>query len=250
MITFSTQGGGVAAVRLKNHLELDQKTPLELIVPADPLLPLGAIDDLHVDPESSEAPGGPGRKDKPAGAMRRYAWKRDTAAEAASSENDVVFTMSHEGRAWTKRWLLPVEDRYDLRLLLSVKGTAADGDKPLRIKLLSSSGLMSEGRRGMDMFGTPKVIVHTSPGDDVDDTSFSFGLPKMDLGTDLEGTRLNLFGTRSLYFTVSYFRPDNNVPAISHLWATGEDATKHKAMQDDLGGALRRDGSQDQGRGR
>ncbi len=232
-VTFTSMGAGVANVRLRNQFGIDKKTSLDLVVPFDPLMPLGGADDTQTDPENM--PGTADRRNLPSGALRRFNWKRNEAAEAKTPDvDDVVYTFEDQGRRWMKRWIMPKGmTHYDLTLEISLLDPAADkeaGGRPL--KLLTSSGHLGESRIGMDMFGAAKPVAMQSPaGDDPIQNEHGFGTVRLEPGR-LEAPALLLLGSRSLYFTVGFFNAKGaKGPPVLRYWSTGEDASQREAME-------------------
>ena len=232
-VTFSSIGASVSNVRLRNQFGIDKETPLDLVVPFDPLMSFGSADDTRTDPENM--PGTADRRNLPAGALRRFNWKRDQAAEAKTPDvNDVVYTFTDKGRRWMKRWIMPKgATHYDLTLEISLLDPSAAKDAGGRpLKLLTSSGHLSESRIGMDMFGAAKPVAMQSPaGDDPVQDEHGFGTVRLEPGR-LESPALLLLGTRSLYFTVGFFNANGaKGPPVLRYWSTGEDATQREQME-------------------
>ncbi len=232
-VTFSSMGAAVSNVRLRNQFGIDKKTALDLVVPFDPLMSFGSADDTRTDPENM--PGTADRRNLAAGALRRFNWKRDEAAEAKTPDvNDVVYTFNDQGRRWMKRWIMPKgATHYDLTLEISLLDPSAAKDAPGRpLKLLASSGHLSESRIGMDMFGAAKPVAMQSPaGADPIQNDHGFGTVRLEPGR-LESPALLLLGTRSLYFTVGFYNPKGaKGPPVLRYWSTGEDATQREQME-------------------
>ena len=231
-VGFTSQGGGVTFVRLRNVFEDDGKTPMDLVVPADPLMLFGQSDTTHLRPTA--APGGVDRKNEPAGPMRRLHWKLEE-----QSSDAVAYSFTDGGVTWQKTWTLASgKDRFGLRLDLRAwrSPEAAEETDPTAtasLKLLASSGQLREVFRGV--FGNPNTALVFRTGDSEVDESGTFGVAPVEM--PVRGAqRLRLFGTRSTYFLVTYYADvANDVSApVSLLWATGEQGDQRGVMEDRL----------------
>jgi YidC/Oxa1 family membrane protein insertase len=241
-VGFTSAGGAIDFVTLKEVRDsADSDRALDVILPVDPLLPMGATDETHLKPPAS--PGGPDREELPAGPMRLLNWTRDEAAEAATPEEDRVFTFrTPAGEVWTKRWWLPGgEGRFDLRLAISVRAPAGEPQR-VPVKLLASSGQIRESVEGA--FATPSGVVYRlSTSSDLSDT-LPYGTDLIEIeGGGLRPTRVLTFGTRSAYFLSVLYAPEGESQApITRAWATGEQADRRGAMGDALKAFYAREG--------
>ncbi len=223
-VTFTNQGAAISSIRLLREYEPDKKTPLDLVVPADPALLMGQIDTQHLTP-SGGAPGGADRKEDPPGLLRSSAWTRDAAAEAKTDESDVVYTYaSRSGRTWRKRWALPSGDRYDVRLEITLEGGGA-GAVPVR--LLASSNLLREPTTGATFMYPNSALVRIHPMNEPDSRPDGFAIQ------DVSGKRVELLGERSHYFLVGLFNEteDDAARPFTKVWATGEEAARRDAAR-------------------
>ena len=236
-VGFTSLGGAISHIRLLRSEEADQKTPIDLVVPMDPTLLVGQIDDKDVG--GRHAPGEANRRDVPPGPLRRLHWTRDAATEAKTQAEDVVYTFDMgNGLSLRKQWVLGEGDkRYDITLRLAARQS---GDKQegapntvLPVNVLVSASQYREIFKGA--FATPSAIVkRTSETPDVED-GHQFGLAYNPL--DLRGTqpkRLRVFGSKSHYFALLYYGAERgaNEPPISAFWATGEEAAKRGLMEE------------------
>ncbi len=237
-VTFTSQGGAIESVRQRHVFESDGKTAFDQVVPADPLMLMGAIDDTGLVPPA--APGGADRQNMPAGPMRQPAlqWTRDEAAEAATPEHDVIFTFqTAAGLIWRKQWLLVSgTNRYDIVLRLSVAAAPGATAAPAEAacKLLAVSGHLREHTRGA--FVTPNAMVYRlSDSADASDRHQD-GLPLIELATKgVSQAKLRMLASRSSYFLTSYYGTGAaNEPVIDHAWATGEQASLRPEMEEAL----------------
>lgn len=231
--TFTTQGGAIESLQLKNAFEEDRETPLDLVVPADPLMLMGQIDDTGLVPPA--APGQADRENMTAGPMRSpdLPW---TLASATADE--VVFTFqTTAGLVYTKRWsLVPGKARYDVVLRLSVAAAegAADVPETVAVKLLAASNLLRERTSGA--FTTPNgVLFRLSDTADASD-EFPHGLPIKEMETKgINRARVRMLAARTAYFMSAYYSAGTaNDPAITHYWATGEDSSLRGEMEENL----------------
>ena len=138
-VGFTSQGGAIEFVRHTRAFESDRTTPFDQILPLDRSMLMGQIDDTGLVPPA--APGGAGRENMKPGPMRlpELPWTRDEAAEAASEEDDVVYTFTTpEGLTYRKQWLLgDGERRYELRMRLSV--AAGEGvEAPAEVAIIGT----------------------------------------------------------------------------------------------------------------
>jgi len=237
-VTFTSQGGAIESVRQRHVLESDGKTSFDQVVPADPLMLMGQIDDTGLVPPA--APGGADRQNMLPGPMRQpvLQWTRDTAAEAATPEKDVIFTFqTAAGLIWRKQWMLiSGEQRYDVVLRLSVRAAPGAANPPTEAacKLLAVSGHLREHTRGA--FVTPNAVVYrlsdaADPSDRMKD-----GMPLLELATKgVSQAKLRMLASRSSYFLTSYYGTGApNEPVIDHAWATGEQASLRPEMEEAL----------------
>ncbi len=237
VVEFTSQSGAIEAVRHKRAFEADQKTEFDQVLPLDPLMLMGAIDDTGLIPPA--APGGADRKNMKAGPMRlpELQWTRDEAAEAASEEADVIFTFTTPERlTYRKQWVLGKgERRYDLRLRLSVTAAGAtEAPKEVAIKLLASSGHLRERSRGAFLLPNA-VLFRLSDSADVSD-QFPHGLIVKELETKgINRAKLRMLASKSTYFLSAYYGTGAaNEPVITHFWATGEQADLRGEMEETL----------------
>jgi len=233
IVGFTSQGGAIEFVTLKHAREggTDER-PIDLVVPADPLLLPGQIDTTALKP--AQSPGGPDRKNEPAGPLRTLHWTRDEAAENATPEADVVFTFdTPEGLRFTKRWWLAAgAGRHDVHLELSAVARDGEGPKEALVKLLAASGQLRERVEGA--FATPSGVVYRlSNSNDISDTMpFGTGVTEIEPG-GLRPTRLKTLGTRSAYFLFALFPPSDAAEAdVVRVWSTGEQADQRTVMQE------------------
>jgi YidC/Oxa1 family membrane protein insertase len=234
-VGFISQGGAIEFVRQKNAFESDGTTRFDQILPPDPIMLMGAIDDVGVIPTA--APGDANRRNMAPGPMRRadLPWTRDAAAEAATPERDVVFTFrTPAGLTYHKQWFLAEgEKRYDVRLRLWVTGAGEGVPQAVSVKLLVASGHLREHVQGA--FAMPNGVVwRTSMQKDLSSPRIE-GLETVGGAREgeqearalggLSRTRLEVFGARSPYFLTLYYNSNSKNPAqITDYWATGEDA--------------------------
>ncbi|MHC5010150.1 MAG: RadC family protein [Planctomycetota bacterium] len=236
-VGFTSQGGAIRYVQLRNAFAMDRVTPLDLIVPVDPVLLMGQIDDSHLKP-SDGAPGGADRVEDPAGPMRRYHWTRDPAAEEATPEADVVYTFrTAAGELWRKRWIMPSgEDAYDIRLQLTL--TAAEGAAAAKrqVKVLACSGLLREGSTGATFLYPNMALVRLSTMNEP--VKMPFGL---EVGEATVNTVLKFLGARTHYFLGGYFEALARAghPEVVRWWATGEEAGEDGERRTEMGEAVR-----------
>ncbi len=237
-VTFTSQGGAIETVRHRKAFESDRTTPFDQILPLDPLMLMGSIDDTGLAPP--EAPGGAGRENMKPGPMRLTAlqWTRDTAAEQASKEDDVVFTFrTATGLIYRKQWLLVSgAKRYDIVLRLSVAAApgTAQPEESVQIKLLAVSGQLREHTRGA--FLTPNAVFYRlSDSGDVSD-QMPDGLALHELATKgLSQAKLRMLASKSAYFLTAYYGTGAaNEPVINHFWATGEQGNLRPEMEETL----------------
>jgi YidC/Oxa1 family membrane protein insertase len=233
VVGFTSRGGAIEFVTLKHAREGGEDSrPLDLVVPADPLLLPGQIDSTVLKPAAS--PGAWDRKNEPAGALRSLHWTRDEAAEGATPDADLVFTFdTPEGLRFTKRWwLAPGAGRHDVHLEISVVGLRADAPKEVTVKLLAASGQLRERVEGA--FAVPSGVVYRlSTSNDLSDTMpFGTGVTEIEPG-GLRPTRLETLGTRSAYFLFALYPPEGAAEAdVLRIWSTGEQADQRAVMQE------------------
>ncbi|MCA9315815.1 MAG: membrane protein insertase YidC [Planctomycetes bacterium] len=231
-VTFTSQGGGIESVSLRTALEPGVEKPLDLVVPADPHMLLGQSDSSLVTP--TVAPGGADRQNETPGPERTLHWTHDTAMEAATPEDDVVFTFQRtDGIKLIKRWMLPTEERrYDISLKMSAVRTG-DGPDALPVGLLVSSGMLREAFEGT--FGSPSTIVVMRQGQDdvISGGQLVHGMPVMEIALEGIPEHLRVLGVHSNYFLTAFFADTiNGKPSpISRAWATGEQGSLRPVMQ-------------------
>lgn len=232
-VTFSSRGGGVAAVRLRKALDPSVDQPFDLIVPVAPDLLLGQTDDTYLRPDV--APGGAKRKNEPPGPQRTLNWTRDEAAEARTPEDDVVYTFdTADGLRLRKRWTMPADERaFHLRLTLSAQRLAGAGAAVVPLKMLVASGMLREAFEGT--FGRPNTIVVMRQGDDDPSGSSDLvhGMPVIDIPLEGIPNHLRFLGAHSNYFLTAFYADtiNGNVSPVSAAWATGEEADQRAAME-------------------
>ncbi len=236
-VGFTSLGGAISHIRLLRADEADQETPIDLVVPKDPTMQIGQLDDIDVG--GRIAPGEASRRDVLPGPLRRLHWTRDSATEAKTGASDVVYTFDMgNGITLRKQWVLGQGDkRFDITLRMEARraGEKQDGapDAVLPLHMLVSASQYREIFKGA--FATPSAIVkRTSDTEDVEDTH-QFGLEYHEL--DLRGTqpkRLRVLGSRSHYFALLYYGAERgaNEPPITAFWATGEEAAKRGLMEE------------------
>ncbi len=228
-VRFSSRGGAIDFVTLKNVRESGKEHAFDVILPVDPLMAMGAVDDTGTSPD--EAPGGRDRRNMAAGPMRSLNW-----TQVAGKDGEVVYTFeTPDGLTYTKRWSLAEgKDRFDIRLAISVSPKDRKAREPVRLKLLAASGQIRETVEGA--FATPNSVMYrlSSSGDIVGPALW--GLPEEKL--QLKGRskeRLRVLGTRSAYFMVALFSSaSKNEAPITRFWATGEDASERENMEERL----------------
>lgn len=231
-VTFTSQGGGIESVSLRTALEPGVEKPLDLVVPADPHMLLGQSDSSLVTP--TVAPGGADRQNETPGPERTLHWTHDTAMEAATPEDDVVFTFQRaDGIKLVKRWMLPTEERrYDLTLKMSAVRTG-DGPAALPVGLLVASGMLREAFEGT--FGSPNTVVVMRQGQDdvLSGGDLIHGMPVLEIALEGIPEHLRVLGVHSNYFLTAFFADTiNGKPSpISRAWATGEQGSLRPAMQ-------------------
>ncbi len=233
-VVFTSRGGGIEWIALKNHKENGEGQKLDLVVPADIDHLLGQTDTTGLKPDV--APGGAGRKDPPAGAMRRLNWSRNETVEGQTAEDDVVFEFkTRDGVTWRKRWwLVEEQDRYDIRLEMSARGGTAD---KIQVRLLAAAGQMAEPRKGMDMFGPKQAVLLLTGDDEAEDSQvMAYGHPLVELESQGVSTRrVRLLGSRSLYFTTTlYSDGGEDKPTPLWVWISGEEGAKRPVMEQQL----------------
>lgn len=221
-IAFTNRGGAITWMRVRTKIGTDKEHWHDMVVPVDPAMQMGVIDDTSLSPAA--APGQAGRSEATPGPMRRLNWTRDTAREGASAEDDVVFTFDQGKLRYVKRWIMPEGEQYDLRLALSVESIGDGAPGQTEIKVMASSGFLSERRQGTDFYGPNEALYLKSGMDEAPESKdFQFGLETMSLDTKGFQNRLRLLGTRSLYYVLTYFHQGgDNEPRIVRAWATGE----------------------------
>jgi len=224
-VVLTSQGGAVLSIQHKNAFEADGTTPFDQILPVDPSLLMGQIDDTGVPPGVKiDARGGADRAKTVPGPLRmpELQWTQ----VGTESPAEAVFTFkTAKGLVYRKRWMLSQgAHRYDLHLELSVSAPGVEAPEAAYVKLLAVSGQLREHVQGA--FSMPSgAIYRLSSTADISSTGDGqFGLDLKEL--ELEGTsnaHLMNFGTRSPFFIALYYLEDEQPrPAITSFWATGE----------------------------
>jgi YidC/Oxa1 family membrane protein insertase len=229
-VGFTSQGAAIEFVRLRRSLTSDRARPLDLVLPLDPMLLLGQVDDALATPAPSEAPGRADRREAPPGPLRALHWTRDEAAEAATPEEDVVYRFqTRTGGAWTKRWFLDLgEDRHTVRVRIAYRPGEGEAAQPRALTALVSSGLLREEATGAT-FLYPNMALYrlSNQGEPVTKVE---GLAV----NDAESNKLlNLLGARSHYYLAGYYgsKGREGAPTVQRWWATGEEGSRRPAME-------------------
>ncbi len=236
LVTFSNEGAAVESVQLRHAYEGDKKTPLDLIVPEGDGFLFGGIDRTALVPADG-APGGGHRHEDPPGKLRTARWNRDPAAEAATPETDVVYTLTTDAAVWTKRWILEQgADHYGLRERISRRAVEGQPADPVPLKVLAECGLLREPDSGAAFLQPNAALLRNSRAADA--VEKPTGLPVTE-GEEVHDLRL--LGARSHYFLSAWYVEKDwpQAPSLVRCWATGAEYDRRPRIQTSIASFFR-----------